>query len=66
MRTLIDEGLADLPPLDRQLIEGKYLHGYTVLELATVAGLTEKAVESRLVRIRRQLAQTVLETLRRP
>jgi RNA polymerase sigma factor (sigma-70 family) len=63
--SLIDEGLAGLAPLDRHLIEGKYLRGYTVLELAADTGLTEKAVESRLVRSRRQLAETALETLRR-
>jgi RNA polymerase sigma-70 factor (ECF subfamily) len=65
LRSLIDEGLASLAPLDRHLIEGKYLRGYTVAELATDTGLTEKAVESRLVRSRRQLAEAALETLRK-
>jgi RNA polymerase sigma-70 factor (ECF subfamily) len=65
LRSLIDEGLASLAPLDRHLIEGKYLRGYTVVELATDTGLTEKAVESRLVRSRRQLAEAALETLRK-
>ena len=65
LRSLIEEGLAGLAPLDRHLIEGKYLRGHTVLELAADTGLTEKAVESRLVRARRQLAQTALETLRK-
>lgn len=64
LRSLIEEGLAGLAPLDRHLIEGKYLRGYTVLELAADTGLTEKAVESRLVRVRRQLAETALQTLR--
>ena len=63
LRSLIDEGLAGLAPLDRQLIEGKYLRGHTVSELAADTGLTEKAVESRLVRSRRQLAETALKTL---
>jgi RNA polymerase sigma factor (sigma-70 family) len=64
LRALIDEGLADLDAADRRLIEGKYLRGATVIELAAASGLTEKAVESRLVRLRRQLAATLLEKFR--
>lgn len=62
---LLSEGLANLAPMDRQLIEGKYLRGNTVVELATDTGLTQKAVESRLGRIRRHLAETVLKALRK-
>ena len=62
----LEQALAGLAPVNRELIEGKYLRGDTVVELAARTGLTIKAVESRLVRIRRQLADTLLEELRKP
>ena len=64
LRALIQEGLAELDAADRMLIEGKYLRGLTVAELASDARLTEKAVESRLVRLRRRLGETLLLKLR--
>jgi RNA polymerase sigma-70 factor (ECF subfamily) len=66
LRTLLADGLATLEPLDRRLIESKYLQGFTVAELASDTHLTEKAVESRLLRLRRQLADTLLKKLRTP
>jgi DNA-directed RNA polymerase specialized sigma24 family protein len=42
------------------LIEGKYLEGQTVKELSAQAGLSEKAVESKLLRLRRQLRECIL------
>lgn len=66
LRALLDEGLDELEPADRGLIEGKYLEGATVKELSLQAGLTEKAVESRLVRLRRQLRESVLKKLNAP
>jgi RNA polymerase sigma-70 factor (ECF subfamily) len=62
----LDETLAEIAPDDRSLIEGKYLRGSTVLELAQQSGLTEKAVESRLHRLRQRLADGVLKRLRTP
>src|SRR5687768_2324713 len=44
-----------LEPTDRELIEGKYLRGASVRELAARFQMTEKAVESRLARARRRL-----------
>ena len=64
LRGLLRESLAELTEEDRQLIEGKYLRGDAVVELATNAGLTEKAVESRLGRLRHRLAETLLAKLR--
>ena len=64
LRTELTETLAALPSSDRELIEGKYLRGETVAELSAQTGLTEKAVESRLGRLRRQLAENVREKLR--
>ena len=56
--------LAELPPADRALVEAKYLQRLSVRELARQTGLTEKAVESRLVRLRRQLREHLLRKLR--
>jgi len=57
LRATLEESLEELDPADRRLIEGKYLEGATVKELCAQTGLTEKAVESRLARLRRQLRE---------
>lgn len=61
---LLEESLDELSPQDRRFIEGKYLEGRTVRELADESGLTHKAVESRLLRLRQQLRERALEKLR--
>jgi DNA-directed RNA polymerase specialized sigma24 family protein len=53
-----------MPPAERELLEGKYIIGSSVAELAAQAGLTERAVDSRLYRLRRELAARVLQKLR--
>lgn len=67
---LLDGALADaldhLDPADRHLLEGKYLLGQTVRELAIETGLSDKAVESRLLRLRRQLRADLLHRLAMP
>ena len=63
LQLILHECLEELEPSDRQLIEGKYLDGLTVKEIAADAGLTEKAVESRLLRLRKQLRARTLEKL---
>lgn len=63
---VLGECLAELDSDDRRLIEGKYLEGETVRELSADAGLTEKAVESRLLRLRRSLRERLLQKLREP
>ena len=63
LRELLEECLGDLDPADRQLVESKYLRGATVLELAAQTGATAKAVESRLLRLRRQLGESLLQKL---
>jgi RNA polymerase sigma-70 factor, ECF subfamily len=60
----LEESVGELEPGGRQLIEGKYLDGQSVRELAAQAGLTEKAVESRLLRLRRQLREGILKKLK--
>jgi RNA polymerase sigma-70 factor (ECF subfamily) len=62
---LLEENLAALPAEDRALLEQKYLIREPVRAIANAAGATEKAVESRLVRIRRHLRELILSQLKR-
>lgn len=61
---LVREALEELPAEERRIVAGKYLSGESVRELAEQIGLSEKAIESRLVRARRALRELVLEKLR--
>lgn len=61
LRVRLLEGLEKLEASDRRLIDGKYLEGATVKELSGQTGLTEKAVESRLARLRGQLRERLLQ-----
>jgi RNA polymerase sigma-70 factor (ECF subfamily) len=49
---LVSATLAQLSPRQRTVLEGKYLHGLSVRELAVRVGETEKAIESLLSRAR--------------
>lgn len=60
---ILRECLEELEPSDRQLVQTKYLDGLTVKEIAAVTALTEKAVESRLLRLRKQLRARALQKL---
>jgi len=60
----LDVALAGLSMEDRELVEAKYVHGRSVREMAEGAGSSEKAVESRLVRVRRKLRASLLEKLK--
>jgi len=62
----LEESVVEMQSEDRVLIEGKYIQGQSVRELAAQAGLTEKAVESRLLRLRRQLREGILKKLKTP
>ncbi len=53
----LEAALALLPPDDRALIEDKYEHGLSVRALAQRAGVTERVIEHRLAKARRQLAK---------
>ena len=66
LSALLEESLAELEPVDRRLIENKYLDGETVRELSALAGVSEKALESRLLRLRRRLRARIMEKLRTP
>ncbi len=61
---LLEKNLAALSTEDRNLIERKYFESDSVREIARELGATEKAVESRLARIRRQLKEFILEELK--
>jgi RNA polymerase sigma-70 factor (ECF subfamily) len=61
---LLEQNLATLPADEKQLIESKYLEGASVREIAEDFQTTEKAVESRLVRIRRKLKASLLDGLK--
>ena len=62
----LEEILAELAPLDRRLLEAKYLHGSTVKDLCCETGLTAKAIESRLSRLRLAVRDRVLKELTSP
>jgi RNA polymerase sigma factor (sigma-70 family) len=56
--------LTRLDPVDRELLEGKYLQRSTVRNLAERLETTEKAVESRLTRARERLRALILQSIR--
>jgi RNA polymerase sigma-70 factor (ECF subfamily) len=64
-REPLEDALSEMAAADRDLICRKYLEGASVSELATDAAITEKAIESRLFRLRRELSERVLAKLRR-
>ena len=64
LRALLQRSVAALPADERQLVEDKYFAQRSVREIAEQIQTTEKAVESKLVRIRRKLKDTVLAELK--
>jgi DNA-directed RNA polymerase specialized sigma24 family protein len=54
-----------LPFDERRLVEAKYRDRRSVRDLAEELNLSEKAVESRLVRIRHKLKTAILDGLKR-
>jgi RNA polymerase sigma factor (sigma-70 family) len=46
--------LDGLPPADRSLLEKHYVEGWSQADLAADAGVTVKAIESRIARLRRR------------
>ena len=61
---LLEENLATLPPDDRALLESKYYDAQSVRDIAARSGCSEKAVESRLGRVRSRLKQRILTQLK--
>jgi RNA polymerase sigma-70 factor (ECF subfamily) len=60
----LDSALALLGESDRALLNRKYNDGCTAQRIAAECGISEGAVESRLVRIRRELRARILKALR--
>jgi RNA polymerase sigma-70 factor, ECF subfamily len=61
---LLDRGLHALPQDDREVVERKYFNRQSVREIAEELQSTEKAVESRLTRVRRKLKEILLNELK--
>jgi RNA polymerase sigma-70 factor, ECF subfamily len=59
----LDICLGELAPMERELVDAFYFHRATQAEIAAAHSLTEKAIESRLARIRHRLRTLVLERL---
>lgn len=66
LASVLEESLAELAPPERRLLEGKYIDGCTVKELCQETGLSLKAVESRLERLRRTVRERVHKRLAAP
>ncbi len=63
-RAVLDKELTALAPDERALVERKYFDGASVQVLAAETGSTEKAIEARLVRVRRRLREAILADLK--
>ena len=64
LHQILEASLNALDPADCALIRGKYFNRLPVRELARQCGLTEKCIESRLLRARRVLRDSILRQLR--
>ncbi|HUB87079.1 MAG TPA: sigma-70 family RNA polymerase sigma factor [Verrucomicrobiae bacterium] len=64
LRALLERNLASLPPEERQLVKQKYFAHHTVREIADEWQTTEKAVESKLSRVRGKLKAAILTELK--
>jgi RNA polymerase sigma factor (sigma-70 family) len=60
----LESAMTRLDDADRALLGRKYSDGCTAQQIAAESGLTEGAIESRLVRIRRELRGHILKFLR--
>jgi RNA polymerase sigma-70 factor (ECF subfamily) len=60
---ILQEKLERIDPIDRGILEGKYVEGFTVKQLSAELRMTEKAVESRLARARKQVRVQMLKKL---
>lgn len=62
-REILESQLAGLSGEERTLVERKYFASESIREIADSSDTTEKALESRLVRIRRKLKDAILKQL---
>lgn len=61
---ILHEALENLDPAGRSLLEERYLEGVAVKDLALRTGRTERAVESHLLRLRREMREVILKKLK--
>lgn len=61
---ILREALAALKPEEREMMQAAYIDKRPLQELADASGLTYKAVESRLARLRLKLKEQLLRNLR--
>ena len=61
---LLERSMALLPTDEKRLVEAKYFARRSVREIADEFQTTEKAIESRLTRVRRKLKDAVLAVLK--
>jgi len=64
LKSLLERHVVLLPPDERRLVEQKYFAHRAVREIAGELQTTEKAVESKLSRIRKKLKDAVLAELK--
>jgi RNA polymerase sigma-70 factor (ECF subfamily) len=64
LRLLLERSVASLPDDERQLVESKYFERRSVREIAAELQSTEKAIESRLTRVRLKVKEAVLAGLK--
>ncbi len=60
----LDSSLRSLPAEDRELVQQKYFAGESVKSIAEALETSEKAIESRLGRVRRKLKNALLSALK--
>ena len=64
LQNLLKQKIASLPPDEQRLIEQKYFARRAVREIADESQTTEKAIESKLSRVRQKLKDAVLSELK--
>src|SRR5438552_8252344 len=62
--SLLETKLAAMPPEERELVKAKYFDRRSMRVIAQALGTSEKAIESRLVRLRRKLKVALLDGLK--
>jgi RNA polymerase sigma-70 factor, ECF subfamily len=63
-RELVNATMSQLPPRYREALEGKYVNGRSVRDLAAAWSISEKAAESQLTRARKAFRATFLALTR--
>jgi RNA polymerase sigma-70 factor (ECF subfamily) len=60
----LESALARLSVEERTLIEGRYFNGESLVQMGERCGLSERAVEGRLARLRQRLREMIAEELK--